>query len=129
RWTGTARRSRCAPKAATIPAWPFAGRRWSRPWPPACWPTPCCGIGGRRDRPLSQPGLLLIWGTNRPFSFREPHDDRRSTLRQPRRRGPWLAQGPPPLLVLELFRPQPDVLGPAARVARRRDRARDRLSA
>ena len=50
RSTRPARRSSCAPRAATTPASASAPRRWSRPWSPACWPTPSCATAARPAR-------------------------------------------------------------------------------
>ena len=47
RSTRPARRSSCAPRAATTPAWASAPCRWSRPWSPASWPTPSCATAAR----------------------------------------------------------------------------------
>ena len=53
--TGSATRSNCAPRAATIPASASAPRRWPRRWWPACWPIICCAIARSAAEPRRWP--------------------------------------------------------------------------
>ena len=85
--TRTARRSSCAPRAATTPASASAPRRWSRPWSPACSPTPSCATAARpaaaRSRPAAVRRLNVCRHDNRA-TVKSLKRDRIFCSRQPR---------------------------------------------
>ena len=59
----TAMRSTCAPRDVMTPASPCAASRWSKPWPPSSWPTPCSGTGRRWvETDLKQRQLQIRFG-------------------------------------------------------------------